>query len=42
MMRGKLFVHETREDFEAWLKSAETRQNQHMPDTTKPPVPGGS
>jgi cytochrome c oxidase subunit 2 len=42
MMRGKLFVHETREDFEDWLKSAAARQQQRMPETTKPPVPGGS
>jgi cytochrome c oxidase subunit 2 len=27
-MKGKLFVHKDREDFEAWLRSAEKEQNQ--------------
>jgi cytochrome c oxidase subunit 2 len=43
MMRGKLFVHETRDDFEAWLKAAETKQQARMPETPiKPAVPGGA
>ncbi|MCX7700833.1 MAG: cytochrome c oxidase subunit II [Gemmataceae bacterium] len=33
LMRGKLFVHETREDFEAWLKVAAAKQRVTVPPT---------
>ena len=32
LMRGKLFVHETQEDFDHWLKAAETASRQSTPD----------
>lgn len=32
MMRGKLFVHETKEDFLNWLQAAQTEQQRHSPE----------
>lgn len=32
LMRGKLFVHETQEDFESWLKKVEAASRQATPD----------
>ncbi len=30
-MRGRLYVHESREDFQAWLQAAAAEQNRHTP-----------
>jgi len=30
-MRGKLYVYETRADYEKWLKQAQEKQNSHKP-----------
>jgi cytochrome c oxidase subunit 2 len=42
LMRGKLFVHETREDFEAWLKLAAARQRVTAPPTEAKPGAGAA
>ena len=35
LMRGKLFVHATQEDFEDWLKTVETEQKRVIPEGSK-------
>jgi heme/copper-type cytochrome/quinol oxidase subunit 2 len=34
LMRGKVYVHATQEDFDDWLKIVETEQHRVMPETT--------
>lgn len=38
-MRGRVYVHETRESFEAWLKYASDRQNAHAPEKVASATP---
>lgn len=40
LMRGKLYVHETREDFDEWLKMAERNNRKTTPDGAAAPAAG--